>query len=248
MLHSDGFEIHRAVFPAPELERMREEASRLARDAGAACVRHIRSRSDFLCQLAEDSRLLTLLPNGLSPVRSILFDKTPGENWPVPWHQDLTIAVESNVAIDGYGPWTEKEGVPHVQPPVKLLRSMVTLRIHLDETNSSNGALKLIPGSHLLGRISSDQVPSHVTEKQITAECHPGDVLAISPLVLHSSRRSEAPKNRRILHFEYAKRSELDPGLSWHERQPRRADLVAGEVQPPRPHPSGYTGVPGGGL
>ena len=51
-----------------------------------------------------------------------------------------------------------KHGVPHVQPPVKLLAEMVTLRLHLDFTHSGNGALRVIPGSHLEGRLTASQI------------------------------------------------------------------------------------------
>jgi hypothetical protein len=33
-----------------------------------------------------------VLGEGCFPVRGILFDKVPGANWKVPWHQDLSIA------------------------------------------------------------------------------------------------------------------------------------------------------------
>jgi hypothetical protein len=49
--------------------------------------------------------------------------------------------------------------------------------------------------------------------------CEPGDVLLMSPLLLHSSLRSTKPNRRRILHFEYAPPNALDPRLTWHETQ-----------------------------
>lgn len=72
-------------------------------------------------------------------VRGILFDKTPEANWKVTWHQDLTIAVRQRRDVDGFGPWSVKEGVPHVQPPLSVLERMVAIRIHLDECGIDNG-------------------------------------------------------------------------------------------------------------
>jgi ectoine hydroxylase-related dioxygenase (phytanoyl-CoA dioxygenase family) len=167
--------------------------------------------------LAFDPRVLQLLPGRPAPVRSILFDKTPDENWPVPWHQDLTIAVAAEMDVPGYGPWSRKDGTVHVQPPAILLQRMATVRIHLDDTSSENGALRIIPGSHLFGKIPSGMVASHVGGPIVTCECRPGDVLVMSPLILHSSRKSLNPIRRRILHFEYAQPEDLDPSLSWHE-------------------------------
>src|SRR5258708_10336185 len=53
-------------------------------------------------------------------VRGLFFDKTQEANWKVPWHQDLTIVVKERLEVQGFGPWSIKEGVPHVQPPVAL--------------------------------------------------------------------------------------------------------------------------------
>ncbi len=72
--------------------------------------------------------LTTILGIEPFPVRSIFFDKTPEANWLVPWHQDLSIAVKQRVDLPGYGPWSTKDGVPHVQPPVEILESMIAVR------------------------------------------------------------------------------------------------------------------------
>lgn len=59
------------------------------------------------------------------PVRATLFDKTADANWLVPWHQDLTICVDARVEVPGYGPWTKKADVGHVQPPTSVLVRML---------------------------------------------------------------------------------------------------------------------------
>jgi len=216
-LATDGYEIHRAVLSDAEVAKLRQEADAVATAAGSACVRHLRERSSILDSLSVSSALFSLIPNGLRPVRSILFDKTESENWPVLWHQDLTIAVEEERQIPGYGPWSHKDGSPHVQPPVSLLESMVTIRLHLDETSATNGALRVIPGSHHNGRIDADTLRELDKDGAVTCECSPGDALLMSPLILHSSRRSESPARRRVIHFEYARNEDLDPSLRWFE-------------------------------
>jgi ectoine hydroxylase-related dioxygenase (phytanoyl-CoA dioxygenase family) len=201
-----------------EIGALRREADRLASDSASACVRSITEQSQIFREISISPRILALLPDqNLLPVRSILFDKTPLENWPVAWHQDLTICVEENISCPDYGPWSLKNGVPHVQPPVKLLESMATVRIHLDPTGSNNGALMVIPGSHRHGRLSRPQIEELTAIQPITCECEPGDILLMSPLILHASRRSQHPSRRRILHLEYAPTTSLDPLLTWHE-------------------------------
>lgn len=91
-------------------------------------------------------------------VRGILFDKTPEANWKVAWHQDLTIAVRERIETSGFTSWSLKAGITHVQPPVSVLDQMLTLRVHLDDTDKANGALRVLPGSHKHGRLSTEEI------------------------------------------------------------------------------------------
>lgn len=216
-LTENGFEIHRGILSASEIAQLREEADAVASAAESACVRHLRARSILFHELSQSALVYRLISHEMRPVRSILFDKTAEVNWPVAWHQDLTIAVSEQHPIVGYGPWSQKEGIPHVQPPLTLLENMVTLRFHLDDTPASNGALQVIPGSHRHGRISAEDTARYLGAGEVVCECHAGDVLVMSPLLLHASRRSAAPKRRRILHFEYARQEDLAPDLQWAE-------------------------------
>ena len=214
-LATDGFEIHRAVFDQSELVELRQEATRVAEQAGSVCVRHLAERSDRFRAFSRDARLKDLLGDDLEPVRSILFDKTPDENWPVPWHQDLTIAVHEKYDVDGYGTWSVKDGAPHVQPPIAVLETMTTARLHLDDATTSNGALWVVPGSHRSGKLDAGEVRELTSTSAIACECQAGDVLLMSPLILHSSRRSTVAGHRRVLHVEYARLDVLDSRLAW---------------------------------
>jgi hypothetical protein len=171
--------------------------------------------------LAQSPRLLELLRPHLDaeprPVRAIYFDKSPEANWLVAWHQDLTLAVRERVEVEGFGPWSVKEGVPHVQPPVELLGRMLTLRLHLDAADESNGALRVLPGSHRLGRLSATQVQEwRAAQSEVVCTAAAGDGLLMRPLLLHASGRSTSPRHRRVLHLEYAGFA-LPPELAWHE-------------------------------
>lgn len=216
-LARDGFLIVRKVVAETMLRHLREEADSVARVAGTACVRHLRSRSMVFDALARSSEFSAMLPEGVRPVRSILFDKTPEENWPVAWHQDLTICVAARYDLEGYGPWSTKDGVVHVQPPVELLENMITLRLHLDHTAADNGALRVIPGSHRAGRLTSAAISLVTREDEVVCECAAGDVLIMCSLLLHASSRSLAPARRRVIHMEYARDGDLHPSLTWNE-------------------------------
>jgi len=175
----------------------------------------------MVANLACSARLLSLVrPHvgaGPRPVRGIYFDKSPETNWMVAWHQDLTLAVRRQIDVAGFGPWSVKEGVPHVQPPVELLEQMVTVRLHLDVCDEANGALQVIPGSHSLGRLAPEAIERLRNEKAIAVCCvAAGDALMMRPLLLHSSGRSRNTTHRRVVHIEYAAFS-LPGGLQWHE-------------------------------
>lgn len=157
------------------------------------------------------------LPSAPRAVRAIYFDKTPDANWLVPWHQDLTICVEEKREVSGFGPWTEKAGLHHVQPPAEVLGQMITLRIHLDDTGPENGALRVLPGSHRHGKLSAAEITrlrAEIAEEVCAASA--GDALLMRPLLLHASSRSVIPGHRRILHIEFAG-CELPDGLRWNE-------------------------------
>lgn len=171
--------------------------------------------------LARSEKLLALVRPCLAanpiPVRGIFFEKSPKTNWLVPWHQDLTLALRARVTVPGFGPWSRKEGVPHVRPPVELLEQMLSIRIHLDDADASNGALRVIPGSHRMGRLSAEQIEEvRCREREHLCVASVGDVLLMRPLLLHASGRCTGPAPRRVLHLEYASFT-LPAELNWHE-------------------------------
>lgn len=212
----EGFEVIKGVLNSAEIGELRVAVDELAAAEEKACVCGVAGKSVLIRDLAESNTLRRFLPADYILVRSILFDKTADENWPVLWHQDLTIAVRERKEVAGYGPWSVKDGVEHVQPPSEVLQQMVTLRVHLDPTPETNGALRVIKQSHQSGKMETSSVHKAVKGGQeVVCECEPGDVLKMSPLVLHASRRSEQPTRRRVLHFEYAHKDCLHSELRW---------------------------------
>lgn len=151
------------------------------------------------------------------PVKGILFDKNEQANWAVPWHQDVTISVRERRSIPGFDAWSEKDGIPHVQPPADILQQIIAVRVHLDHCPAENGALKVIPGSHAAGRLTDAAVEHwRATTPVVTCPAQAGDALLMRPLLLHSSAAAINPTRRRVLHFEYAA-VQLPDGLAWSE-------------------------------
>lgn len=219
-LATEGFALLGAVVPPELLPGFRDEAARLAdcQPDHAHGVRGLLQRSAVLREWASSPEILSKLPPDMQPVRGILFDKTPGANWKVAWHQDLTITVREKVKVPDYGPWSVKDSMVHVQPPVPLLEAMVTLRLHLDDTPADNGALRVLPASHLHGRLDATAITRlRETTPEHICEARAGDVLVMKPLILHASSASARPGHRRVVHVEYARKGSLPPALRWLE-------------------------------
>jgi len=149
------------------------------------------------------------------PVRVLFFDKTLESNWAVPWHQDRTIAVKARIELHGFGPWSIKDGIVHVEPPVCVLDGTLTLRLFIDECGEDNGPLEVAIGSHRHGRVPSAGVADIVRRSVIFPGIgHAGDVLAMRALAIHGSKRARWPTHRRVLHVDYAS-IDLPPPLEW---------------------------------
>lgn len=157
----------------------------------------------------------SLLGQSARPVRAVLFNKTPETNWSLAWHQDRTICVKARQEVAGFGPWTVKQGLIHVAPPVELLARMVTIRVHLDDVHPANAPLLIAPGSHLAGMVPVQDI-SEIVERCGTAVClaEAGDVWMYATLILHASEAAREPESRRVLQVDYAA-FDLPGGLEW---------------------------------
>lgn len=125
------------------------------------------------------------------------------------------IAVQARHDVPGFENWNVKDGTTHVEPPVLLLQAMVTLRLHLDETEHDNGPLDILPGSHLLGRLPAAEAVRRGKEGPcVRCVVGRGDVLAMRLLTVHKSERSARASRRRVLHVDYSA-DDLPPPLLW---------------------------------
>lgn len=147
--------------------------------------------------------------------KAIYFDKPSESNWFVGYHQDLSISVDEKYNLTNYTNWTFKKEQYGVQPPIKILEDTITIRIHLDNTTKNNGALKVIPKSHLNGIIRVDS-KGWSTENECICEVDKGGVMLMKPLTLHASNRTTNGQKRRVIHLELNKHSLTDP-LKWLE-------------------------------
>ncbi len=211
-----GFALVPQFVDEQEVESLRQSLSNIKnssavreKDGAAYGVRNLLNIVPEIREFAESRKMVGLVSSILGEkakiVRSIFFDKTPEANWKVPWHQDLTIAVREKIETEGFTAWTQKAGIRHVQPPDWILEKILTLRIHLDDADETNGALKVVPKSHCHGRLSAMEIKSW-REKNGIEMCRAksGDVLMMRPLLVHSSSAGIVPKRRRIIHLDFS--------------------------------------------
>ena len=160
--------------------------------------------------------VVQLFGNDYFIVKSIYFDKPEKSNWFVSYHQDLTISVDRRVELSNYTNWTLKQGQFAVQPPLIILQNIFTVRIHLDDTDENNGALKVVPGSHLKEIYRLEDI-DWKKEAETVCSVPEGGVMIMKPLLLHSSSRTTNYSKRRVIHIEFSSR-ELPEDLQWAER------------------------------
>ncbi|MDF2553403.1 MAG: phytanoyl-CoA dioxygenase [Chryseobacterium sp.] len=149
-------------------------------------------------------------------VKSIYFDKPEKSNWYVAYHQDLTISVDKKVELENFGPWTTKQNQFAVQPPLHILENIFTIRIHLDDTDENNGALKVVPKSHAKGIYRPENIDWNVEAENI-CNVEKGGIMIMKPLLLHGSNRTTNGKKRRVIHIEFSDK-ELPEELNWSEK------------------------------
>lgn len=228
-LARDGYVIVSDVISAEVVARLIAAIDFLAdadvsrqRNGAAYAIRNLLSavpETRMLSQSREIRELVEpLLGAEARAVRGLLFDKTPDANWKVAGHQDLSIAVSGRRHVPGFGPWSKKSGVDHVQPPVDVLERMLTVRLHLDDCGPENGPLRVLPGSHSRGVLAPAAL-EQMLQEGTPIPCHvpaAGAVL-MRPLLLHASSTATHPGHRRVIHLEFAS-GPLPGGLEWYEQ------------------------------
>ena len=134
-----------------------------------------------------------------------LFEKSSRTNWLTPWHQDTALPLTTRFDSTGWGPWSQKAGTIYAHAPTWALSRIVALRVHLDSSGADNGPLRVMPGSHRQGVLSDQSVLKYVSShKEVACLTGRGGVIAMRPLLIHSSSKALSVEPRRVLHIEYS--------------------------------------------
>jgi len=159
ILDKQGYELTSAILPPATVDKLLTLIQKNLHNVGFGVREFLPNNPEIVSILGKSLEFRQLLKSFFPDpvcVRSIYFDKPPKANWVVGWHQDLTMNLD--VAPRGEG-WLNIRTVKNrivAQPPLQLLEAMVTIRIHLDKTDGTNGALRVVPGSHLKGVFRTD--------------------------------------------------------------------------------------------
>lgn len=217
LLEEQGFATLAQGLRDDEATALLEELSGSNRKSGRAGVRHV-LKCPGVSSLAHNPRLLgsaqQILGAEAFPFRATLFDKSVERNWLIAWHQDTALPVHERYERAGWGPWSIKDGIVYAHAPSSALAQVLALRVHLDESGSDNGPLRVLPGTHTFGVLNDEEI--HRLSKrfpEVTCEISRGGILAMRPLLIHSSSKLRAKIPRRVLHLEYAARLMIDEGL-----------------------------------
>jgi ectoine hydroxylase-related dioxygenase (phytanoyl-CoA dioxygenase family) len=197
------------------LEHLQQAGLRPSR----AGIRHA-LKDASIAAFAQNDQLLavakTILGPAAFPFRATLFDKSPDANWLVVWHQDTALPLSERREIAGWGPWSVKEGMIYAHAPAEALSRVLALRVHLDESEIENGSLRVLPGTHNRGVLTDDAIHELAGQvAPVNCEVARGGVLAMRPLIVHSSPKSQSKIPRRVLHIEYAASREAGDGLQF---------------------------------
>ena len=202
-LGEKGWGTHVSRLDESILEKLRVDAFADG-TAGQRCLLDIESVRAVARRLRGELVDAGILASEAVAIQAIAFDKTPGTNWKVTWHQDLMFPFANPVVAPGYDLSSVKDGVPYARPPREVLDDLLAVRLHLDECDATNGPLRVAPGSHRRGIIRGADIPAVLSEHaEVVCLAGVGEALLMKPLTLHASSPAIAPKHRRVLHYVF---------------------------------------------
>jgi len=215
-LDLDGYVIEPLVIPASVCEEAVDWVTRLSGEsAGTRTLLDEPIIEEISLKLRAHPAVAALLPTDAVVAQCALFSKGLGANWSVAAHQDLSIPVAGRIDAVECAGWSFKEGVWFVQPPDHVLDDLVAIRLQLDQDSPRGGPLRVVPGSHRWGRVPAAGIAQRLRASDwVDCVVPRGGVLAMKPLLVHSSRKATPGVARRVLHFLFGPPT-LPHGLEW---------------------------------
>ena len=216
-MFEQGFAVFEDVLRDVECDSIIETLDLNGANRSRAGMRNLMSVPE-VAKLAGHPKLIEICRRctgqAMIPYKATLFNKTGKANWLVAWHQDTALPVEAVPKSDGWGAITSKSGVKFAHAPTSALKNILALRLHLDASTIDNGPLRVIPNSHTKRIFEDSQLRDLIENVPATAlQVARGGIIAMSPLLVHASSKCVSDSPRRVLHIEYAKSLEPEPGV-----------------------------------
>jgi len=220
LFESAGYSVIPGIIPEHQVQRISTLTTSVANEThGTRKLLDMPWCSELAEQLRVEPNLRSLLPAKALAVQCTLFVKSVEKNWLVSLHQDLSIPVAERVVSSQCTGWSQKEGDLFVQPPVAVLEDIVAIRLYLDDCDEDNGALRVVSGSHRLGRLTSSEAMEERNRcGEFSVAVPRGGVMVMRLLLLHASSKAVNDAPRRVLHFVFGP-SHLPEGLRWPARK-----------------------------
>ena len=79
----------------------------------------------------------------------------------------------------------------------------MTLRLHLDDCGPESGPMRVLPGSHLQGKLAADAAASWTARAgELARDCtvQAGGAVIMRPLIWHASASGTGDGHRRVIH------------------------------------------------
>lgn len=210
----EGYVLVPALFSAAECDSLASLHVQTTASVGSRNLLQYQWCEELARRIQVQLAALMLMPADHAAVQCTYFEKSADRNWLVPVHQDLCVPVAERIDDTSLCNWSEKDGMIFVQPPIDLLEQLVAVRLHLDPCGADDGPLRVIPGSHLFGRIGPGEAARARSRNEAACISDQGGILVMRPLLLHASSKSKGKSRRRVLHFVFGP---LMPGygLRW---------------------------------
>ncbi len=218
-LKETGFSITKSIFTSEELLEL---ISLIEYSKENYAIRQLINKKPEILTVIFKSKKFRVLYNTICDKnyflsKAIFFNKPSKSNWFVGYHQDLSISVKNKLETKGFSNWTNKNGQLGVIPPKEILENTITIRIHLDDTDKTNGALKVISKTHTKGCIRIDEnFNKEILEEEELCNVEKGGVMLMKPLLLHASSKSISEFDRRVIHLEFCNK---EIPMKWLERK-----------------------------
>jgi ectoine hydroxylase-related dioxygenase (phytanoyl-CoA dioxygenase family) len=217
-LIENGFSITKPIFSSDEIEQLLGLIGNSDKTyAKRQLINKTPEIKDIIFNNYNFSKLYhSICDSGYFLSKAIFFNKPKMSNWFVSYHQDISISASKKIPTEGFSKWTNKDGQLGVIPPQNILENTITFRLHLDHTDNTNGALKVIKGSHKNGLIRIDENFKKGNLEEQLCNVEKGAIMLMQPLLLHASDKSTSEFDRRVIHLEFCNK---EIPMGWLEKK-----------------------------